>query len=98
VSAAPRSTPTPPPAAPRSAPTPPPAAQQTSIEKALRDWRLGEAKRRGVPAFRILTDRALQAIAAQQPETTRELLEVPGVGLSIVEKYGARIFSIVAKG
>jgi hypothetical protein len=26
------------------------------------------------------------------------LLEVPGVGLSIVEKYGARIFSIVAKG
>ena len=100
---APRRAPAAPPAPPRRAPSPPsaaapPAATQTSIEKALRDWRLGEARRRGVPAFQILTDRALQAIATQQPQTTRELLEVPGVGLSIVEKYGARIFSIVAKG
>jgi DNA topoisomerase-3 len=77
---------------------PPQTGKQASIEAALREWRLAEAKRRGVPAFRILTDRALQAIAARQPQTTRELLEVSGVGLTIVEKYGARIFQIVAKG
>jgi DNA topoisomerase-3 len=73
----------------------PPAANYASIEKALRDWRLAEAKHRGVPAFRILTDRALQAVAATQPQTTRELLELPGVGLTIVQKYGAQIFRIV---
>jgi DNA topoisomerase-3 len=48
-----------------------------------------------LPAFRILTDRALQALAANQPQTTRELLEIPGVGLSIAQKYGAQIFEIV---
>jgi DNA topoisomerase-3 len=30
-------------------------------EAALRDWRLAEARRRGVPAFRILSDRTLRA-------------------------------------
>ena len=40
------------------------AAAGAGVEKALRDWRLAEAKRREVPAFRILSDRALQAIAA----------------------------------
>ena len=75
----------------------PPPGQETSIENALRAWRRTEAKRKGVPAFRILTDRALQAIASTQPQTTRELLELPGVGLRIVEKYGAQIFRIVGR-
>ena len=69
-----------------------------SIKRLLFDaWRLAEAKLKGVPAFRILTDRALQAIAEKQPLSTRELLEVPGVGLTIVEKYGAQIFQIVER-
>jgi DNA topoisomerase-3 len=63
----------------------------------LRAWRLAEAKRRGVPAFRILTDRALQTIAAERPQSAAELLAVPGVGIKIVEKYGARIFDILAR-
>ena len=67
------------------------------LSDALRAWRLAEAKRRGVPAFRILTDRALQAIAAERPESTADLLAVPGVGIKIVEKYGARIFNILAR-
>ena len=54
-----------------------------------------EAKRRGVPAFRIFTDQALRAIAASRPATARELLSVPGIGLSVVEKYGAQIFRIL---
>jgi DNA topoisomerase-3 len=72
-----------------------PAAAGAGAEKALRAWRLGEAKRLGIPAFRILTDRALLAIAARQPQTTRELLEAPGVGLKVVEKYGARILETI---
>ena len=41
--------------------------RNAAVEKALRDWRLAEASRREVPAFRILSDKSLQAIAAEKP-------------------------------
>src|SRR5262249_20089074 len=54
----------------RKGKTPPVAAEipkakpgSPKLEEALRAWRLSEARRRGVPAFRILTDAALTAIA-----------------------------------
>ena len=37
------------------------------IEEALRGWRLAEAKRRGVPAFRIFSDRVLRVMATERP-------------------------------
>ncbi len=77
---------------------PPAAPPNAAVEKALRDWRLAEAKRRGVPAFRILSDKSLQAIAADKPATTRELLEIPGVGARVAEQYGAQIFRILERG
>ncbi|MGA2740051.1 MAG: DNA topoisomerase 3 [Bryobacteraceae bacterium] len=67
------------------------------VEKALRDWRLAEAKRRAVPAFRILSDKSLQAIAAEKPLSIRELLEIPGVGARLAEQYGAQIFRILER-
>jgi len=78
----------------------PVAAKSASagVEKALRDWRLAEAKRREVPAFRILSDKSLQAIAADKPATVRELLEIPGVGARVAEQYGAQIFRILERG
>ena len=65
------------------------------IEKALRAWRLEEARRRGVPAFRILTNKAVTQIASTRPATADEFLEIPGIGMSTVEKYGASIYRIV---
>lgn len=73
----------------------PASAARAAIEKALRAWRHGEAKRLGIPAFRILSDRALAALAERRPETTRELLEAPGVGLKIVERWGAKLLEII---
>lgn len=73
------------------------AGGEEAVEKALRAWRLGEAKSKGIPAFRILTDRALATIAERRPATARELLDVPGVGLKVAEKYGAQIFHILAR-
>ncbi|MBL8217579.1 MAG: DNA topoisomerase 3 [Bryobacterales bacterium] len=72
-------------------------SHQEEIEKALRAWRLNEAKAKGVPAFRILTDKALETIAERQPKSARELLDVPGLGLKLAEKYGAAIFSILSR-
>jgi len=48
-----------------------------------------------VPAFRIFGDRTLRALAASRPGTTQELLAVPGIGLSTVEKYGTEIYRVL---
>jgi DNA topoisomerase-3 len=64
----------------------------------MKAWRLAEAKRRGVPAFRILTDAALRAIVDARPATARELLALPGIGISFVEKYGAQVFRLLHEG
>jgi superfamily II DNA helicase RecQ len=48
-----------------------------------------------VPAFRIFSDRALKIIASTRPGTARELLAVPGIGSSTVEKYGTQIYGIL---
>ena len=81
----------------KRAPRAPVRSADEALEKALREWRLGEARRREVPAFRILTDRALAAIAAAKPLSIRELLEIPGVGARLAEQYGAQIFRIVER-
>ena len=64
----------------------------------LRNWRLAEAKRRGVPAFRVFSDQALKAMAAKRPGTAAELLAIPGIGMGTVEKYGAQIYRLVHEG
>jgi superfamily II DNA helicase RecQ len=74
------------------------AVPDSSVEAGLRNWRLAEAKRRGVPAFRIFSDRALQAMAATRPGTAAELLAVPGIGISVVEKYGAQLYRLLHEG
>jgi DNA topoisomerase-3 len=65
---------------------------------ALKSWRRAEAQRRRVPAFRILTDRALNALAVARPGDEVDLLNVPGIGPTIVQKYGREILGILEKG
>jgi len=83
-----------PPAPPRAADRPKQAAD-SQVEDALRKWRMAEAKKRGMPAFRVFSDAALKAIAARRPATAAELLAIPGLGISTVEKYGAQIYRIL---
>jgi superfamily II DNA helicase RecQ len=54
----------------------------------LREWRKGEARTKGVPAFRILPDRVLLEICASRPSNEGELLAVRGLGPKLVERYG----------
>jgi len=68
------------------------------LEEALRAWRLGEARRLGVPAFRIFTDRALSGLVELRPSNSSEMLSVPGIGLRIAEKYGREICRILHPG
>jgi DNA topoisomerase-3 len=68
-----------------------PAASNAALEEKLRVWRLAEAKKRGVPAFKILRNQSLRAIAQKPPAAPDDLLSIPGVGSSTVKKYGAAI-------
>ena len=74
----------------------PASAGQSRLEEALRAWRLKEAKRRRMPAFRIFGDQTLRNIATSRPQSDSALLAVPGIGPGTVEKYGSQIFHLVA--
>ena len=49
-----------------------------------------------MPAFRILTDRTLAAICRARPTDQEELLDVPGIGPTLVRKYGAKVLAVIA--
>jgi DNA topoisomerase-3 len=70
-------------------------AADTSLLAALKAWRLDEARRKHMPAFRILSDRALQAIAASRPRDGGSLLSVHGVGPKSIRQYGAKLLEII---
>jgi DNA topoisomerase-3 len=61
----------------------------------LREWRLKQAKRKNIPAFRILTDKALMAICEQHPKSVSELLEISSVTRKSAAQYGDDIIRII---
>lgn len=54
----------------------------------LRTLRLKLAQEAGVPPFVVFSDKTLRDMASRMPVTEEEFLEVNGVGLSKLEKYG----------
>ena len=70
-------------------------ADESPVVAQLKEWRRTQAKKQGVPTFRIMSDRVLLAIAEDQPATLAELMAIPGIGLKTVEKYGAQIYKIL---
>ncbi len=65
-----------------------------SIE-ALREWRRQEAARRAVPAYVVLHDRTLAALAAARPSTLDALSEIPGIGPAKLEAYGRDLLALL---
>jgi DNA topoisomerase-3 len=65
------------------------------LVEAIRGWRLAEARRRRIPAFRIFGDRTLHALAAARPAGESELLAVYGIGPGLAGKYGAALLRLV---
>lgn len=73
------------------------SGDEVLLETALRAWRSKEAKKRGVPAFRILTNQTLVGIAVAKPRDESELLDVSGIGPTLLEKYGKALLQIVQR-
>jgi DNA topoisomerase-3 len=73
------------------------ASNAKALFEALREWRLAEAKRAGIPAFRILNDRTLLGVATESPGDEDALLRVGGIGPGLARRYGAALLGIVAR-
>ena len=63
--------------------------------EALREWRRAEATRRAVPAYVVLHDRTLAALAAARPSNLSDLAEIPGIGPAKLEAYGRAILDLL---
>lgn len=75
---------------PRAALTP----SQQKLSDALRLWRKQLSTSMGKPAFLILSDAVIDAVAALEPSTLSQLRSVSGIGPEKAEKYGADIIAI----
>ncbi|MBE2251387.1 MAG: DNA topoisomerase 3 [Myxococcus sp.] len=76
----------------------PSTGANAGLVEALRAWRLAEAKKRRVPAFRVLTNRALVAVAEARPTSERALLNVKGLGPKVVQQSGRQLVELCARG
>ena len=62
----------------------------------LRSWRRRVAEGRGKPAWTILDDKALRAIAREKPTSPAALLRVKGIGEKRLADFGTAILDMVA--
>ncbi len=62
---------------------------------ALRDLRAEIAQRERVPAYLVFSNATLQDMAARQPQTTAEFLDVNGVGSMKAERYGEAFLNCI---
>jgi hypothetical protein len=63
--------------------------------KILTKWRTAHAKEDGLPAYTILTQKSLLAIADQLPRDRKSLLKISGIGAAKVDRFGAEIIQMV---
>jgi ATP-dependent DNA helicase RecQ len=68
-----------------------------AVFAALRDHRLSISRAQGVPPFVVASDRTLREIAAVQPRTVEELMQVFGIGATKAARYGHGFLEVVAR-
>ncbi len=62
---------------------------------ALRDWRRELAHSKGIPAYQILHDKTLEALAQRRPRNRNELLEIKGIGPKKAENFGPALLELI---
>jgi RecQ family ATP-dependent DNA helicase len=69
-------------------------AEGEVVAARLKEWRAAEARRLGVPAYLVLHDRTLTALAAELPKNPNEMLKIDGIGPAKVERFGEAILGL----
>ncbi|GGO64692.1 ATP-dependent DNA helicase RecQ [Microbacterium nanhaiense] len=63
--------------------------------EALREWRAGQAREQGVPAYIVFGDATLRAIAEHRPASLQELSGISGVGQKKLDAYGEQVLEVI---
>jgi ATP-dependent DNA helicase RecQ len=71
------------------------SAEDQGLFERLRAWRRATAVAAEVPAYVVLADKTLRALAAARPANEDELANVPGIGPAKLERYGAAVLELV---
>ncbi len=72
------------------------SAAEQALAARLKEWRAAEAKRLRVPAYMVLHDRTLTAVARVRPANPKQLLEIGGMGPATAERFGQAILGLCA--
>jgi ATP-dependent DNA helicase RecQ len=71
-----------------------PAAE--ALWQKLRAWRLDEARRQELPPYVIFHDATLIEVARRRPVSLDALADIPGIGRSKLDRYGAAVLAVTA--
>jgi ATP-dependent DNA helicase RecQ len=71
-------------------------AEGEQLAGRIREWRASEAKRLKVPAYVVMHDRTLSAVAHARPRNPKELLGIDGMGPAKVERFGEELLRLCA--
>jgi ATP-dependent DNA helicase RecQ len=72
------------------------AAPDGDLVERLRAWRRERAQADGVPAFHVLHDATLRALASARPASVAELAAVKGLGPAKIERYADDLLGMLA--
>ncbi len=70
--------------------------EEAALEQTLRLWRSTEARKQGLPAFCVFSDKTMRAIVLERPANLEDLQLVDGIGPAKITRYGDEICRICA--
>ena len=73
----------------------PPVSESDPLYSRLRAWRADRAKREGVPAYMVFSDRTLKELVAALPRDRDSLMRVRGVGPAKLSTLGPEVLTII---
>jgi ATP-dependent DNA helicase RecQ len=71
------------------------SAANSALHTALKGWRSEIARQRGLPAYVVLHDSTIDAIASARPATLAQLRNISGIGDKKLEHYGDELIALV---
>ncbi|MEN8097516.1 MAG: HRDC domain-containing protein [Chloroflexota bacterium] len=72
--------------------------QQNAVLRELYIFRDREAQRRGVPPFKVMSNRTLVELAELLPRFTDELQAIFGLSWRQIQRYGIRLLEVIQQG
>jgi DNA helicase-2/ATP-dependent DNA helicase PcrA len=74
-----------------------PSTYDEQLFSRLREWRTRRAGEQKVPAYCVLTDATLVALAEELPGDAAALARIPGVGKVKIDRYGADLLQLLGE-